>query len=149
MTGGGWWIACCCGLLLVGGLACHQQEQQRTVLARVGTAELNLSDALAQFDSTAHPSDDELYRFASHWINEELLYQEAQRRGFDKSDQFSDMLRDARRHLLVQAFLDREINDDTSGLTDSTLRAYYLHHSAEFVAQDDMIKVNIVSFSTR
>jgi len=137
--------ACLAALCLV--CSCRRQEQ-KTIVARVGKEVLTLEEVQSQTGGEVPPAGEELRRIINHWINEELLYQEAQRRGFDGTEQFTARMQETRRHLLAQVFLDSQFND-TSGIADSVLHAYYAKHSQEFVVRNDMVRLNAARFLTR
>jgi peptidyl-prolyl cis-trans isomerase C len=139
-------IAAAC-LVLLTAMSCRHADT-RTVIARVGQETLTLEEAQSRMGAPGRPSDDELRRFVAHWVNEELLYQEAQRRGFDGSEEFKQLLQDSRRSLLSQSFLDSQMSD-TGAINDTVLQAYYEKHSEEFVVRNDMVKLNARRFMTR
>jgi hypothetical protein len=139
-------IAAVCLVLLTASSCRHPDT--KTVIARVGQETLTLEDAQARMGAPGRPSDDELRRYVAHWVNEELLYQEAQRRGFDGTDDFQRLMQDTRRSLLSQSFLDSQMADSGS-MSDSVLQSYYEKHSDEFVVRSDMVKLNARRFLTR
>jgi peptidyl-prolyl cis-trans isomerase C len=120
------------------------------VIARVGNAELTIADAKAHIDTSQVPFGDQLQRYVVHWVNEELLYQEAQRRGIGNSDELEHQIQDARRQLIADAFVQRQVYlDDTTSVSDSVLRAYYALHTAEFIVSEDLVKLNLAIFNAR
>ena len=92
----------CLTLLLT--VSC-QREQTGTVIARVGNAELTYEEALAHCDTAKMPLDDQLRRYVAHWVNDEMIFQEAKKNGVDKWDDVQRKIRDARRQLTAEAYL--------------------------------------------
>ncbi len=147
MTAGCGTALALCSLIVCTGLSCRQPEQQN-VIARVGKETLTLDQARAGLGASGQPSEDELRRFINHWVSEELLFQEAQRRGLENTQDFDERMQETRRHLLAQAFLDSQFGD-SSQIGDSILRAYYDQHADEFFVHADMMKLNALRFVTR
>ncbi len=133
--------------LLCAAMSCHGPDRS-TIVARVGNRTLSMEDVVARMGISGKPADGDIRRFVTHWVNEELLYQEAQRRGLDESEEFDRTMQDTRRRLLAQAFIDSQAGD-TSGIGDSLLQAYYANHPDEFIVRDDMVKLNAFRFLTR
>src|SRR5438876_472791 len=75
------------------------------VVARVGSAELTRNQAIENIDTTRGSVSGQITAYASEWVNEELLYQEAKRIGLESSPRVIDMLSRTRRQLAGQAYL--------------------------------------------
>jgi hypothetical protein len=84
-------------------LASCAREPSKTVIARVGDAELTLEQALAHIDTTRGAIGFQLREYASTWTTTELLYREAQRAGIEKSPEFQQQFEDVRRQLRHRA----------------------------------------------
>jgi peptidyl-prolyl cis-trans isomerase C len=139
-------LALCTSMLL---LAACQREHSESVIARVGTAELTLEEALAHVDSSRRPVDDQLRLYVARWVNDELLYQEAKRNGAEKWPDLQRNLRDARRQLTADAYLRTLLERDTAGLDAGSLEAYFNAHAAEFIVREPMIRLNLIVLGTR
>jgi len=126
-----------------------QHRKTGTVIARVGSAELTMEEARAYIDTARSSSAAQLRRYVAHWVNEELLSQEAADKGFEKREDIQDQLRTARRQFLAQAFLQQQLSRDSASLAPQDLAAYYKLHSAEFFVREDMVRLNLLTFSTR
>ncbi len=136
------------GVVLLFVASCRQPKP-REFLARVGDAELTVEDALAQVDSSQKPFSHRLKEYVSHWVDDEIIYQEAKRIGIDKTEWLQDEIRQANRQLTIQAFLLNRMEDDTSNIDETRLKSYFNSHSQEFFMRDDEIKLNLVTFVTR
>ncbi len=135
----------CCFAALFG---CRQKEN-RTVIARVGRSELTLEDVKSRLDTTQGLTTDQVQRYLARWVSDELLFQEARRRGLDRSDEIDRQMIDVQRQLAVHNYLDRTLQADSTALTDQAMHAYYDQHAPEFVVQEDMVKLNLAAFSSR
>lgn len=139
------WLAV---LFLILFFSC-QWGKRETVVARVGDAELTLEEAKAALDTTRGVTNEQLLAYISRWVDEELLYQEARRRGIESSDEFTGRLNQTRRQFANQMLLEEEFHRDSSALDEEEIRAYYEQHTEEFFLREDIIKLNRVCFERR
>jgi parvulin-like peptidyl-prolyl isomerase len=133
---------------LIGLGGCKTQPQGQ-VIARVGDAVLTMEEARQAIDTTRGTTDDQIQRYVAIWVNNQLLYQEAQREGIDEEDSFHREMEDTRQRLAIHSLLQKRIYSDTSGLEEGNLRAYFDKHKGEFFAREDMVKLNEIGFLTR
>ncbi len=141
-------VLCTIALLAALSASCRRQSPDR-VIARVGDAELTLEDARAHIDTTRTALEYALSDYVSYWVNTELLYQEAKRRGIESSGEFKRQLEDVRRQLASQTFLDRYVYADTSDLTPEAVRDYFGRHEAEFQVHENTLRLNLVALNNR
>lgn len=140
-------VAVVLGALLMG---CDQGERPTTPVARIDDRVLTLEDIHARFDSVRSPSDAQVYEYIQRWIVNELLYREAVRQGFDRSEELSVQLQDIRRQLTITAMLEQSIyqRDDLSS-TREEVEQYFTQHKEEFTLTQDVALVSYVVFSDR
>ncbi len=127
---------------------CHHQ-QDVSVIARVGDAELTLEEATSHIDTSRGSSVRQLQEYVASWINTELLYQEAQRTGVASSKSVDLQLKDIRRQVVGQVFLEKHIFSSMDSLGDEELRKYYQVHASEFFIPEPMMKLNVIVFRNR
>ena len=132
--------------LLSGGC---KARPEGTVIARVGDSTLTLEQARAELDTTAADFDERLARYASAWVNSELLHQEALRLGIEGDPGFDARLGAVRRQLANQELLDRLIYGDTTSIGDDVLRSYFTSHPDEFTIAENHLKLRLVTFRGR
>ncbi|MBI4548279.1 MAG: peptidyl-prolyl cis-trans isomerase [Ignavibacteriae bacterium] len=130
-------------------LASCRPHKTSDVIARVGDAELSLEEALAHIDTTQGNVNQALQQYVLHWINNELLYQEAKQTGIVNSETFIHQLHDVQRMLAIQALLDRSIYNDTLELSEQSFHDYYQQHTSEFTLREEVMKLNRIVFKTR
>ncbi len=135
--------------LLIVFIGCQQQAKKEHVVARVGDAQLTAEQIRAAIDTTHESYDVQERKYVSAWITTELLFQEAVKRGVDQTNEFQQQLEQVRRDLAVQQLLHLTVYDDTTTLPADTLRSYFEQHAGEFFVQEDMVKLNIIGFTTR
>ncbi len=142
-------LSAVCLCLVLAAAGCQRHAQTGTVIARVGDAVLTLEDARSSIDTSRIPLERQLPRYVASWVNSELLFQEARRMGLDNADAFQRRRDDAVRSLLVGDLLQQQVYSDTTGISEEQLRAYYEQHRAEFIAREDMMKLNMAAFERR
>ncbi len=128
---------------------CSRQAANSPVLARVGDSQLTLDDARQHVDTSRSDVADQLRRFVGAWINAELVFQEARRKGIEKSDIVQQRSNEALRQITINEFLDQVLFREAGTVSDDSLRRYYTNHAPEFVVREDMIQANIAFFGSR
>lgn len=128
--------------------SCRQQKEQ-TVIARVGDVELTREEANEHLDTTRGATDQQLAAFVTAWINSELIHQEAKLKALDQSEELNHRLRDLKRQLVNNEFLERYLYTDSIDISDQSLRQYYDAHHSEFVTREDMVELRIAIFDSR
>jgi peptidyl-prolyl cis-trans isomerase C len=82
------------------------------------------------------------------WVEEELLYQEALRRGIDREPKSSALLEKVRRDILIGSLLERESKAETA-ITEERIARYYDEHRDQFIRHEPEIWVRHVLVETR
>ena len=135
-------LACCVS-------ACNRSAPEEGGIARVGSKRLTLAEARRAIDTTQGPFTQQLPKYISTWVTDELLYQEAQREGMENNESFKEQLEQTRRHLAIQNLLQQYVYEDTAGINEAALRAYFAEHAGEFIVRENMMKLNIIGFTSR
>jgi peptidyl-prolyl cis-trans isomerase C len=135
-------------LIILVALGC-QKQQHGKVVAKVGDAELTLEEIKNQLDASLISNKEQLQKYILNWVNEELLYQEALRRGIDRTNQFQSQMNEMKRQLAIQQLIEQQIYLDSVKVNDSTALNYFTQNQAEFFVKDDIIKINSATFATR
>ena len=130
-------------------LASCRHEQPRTILARVADAELTPDAAKEHIDTLRGSAESQLQLYISSWINKELVYQEAKRKGIENSEEFLNKFRETKQQIANQVFLEEYLAGDTASVNDSTLKEYFGKHGTEFFVHENMMKLNVVLFANR
>lgn len=137
-------------LVLLWFAGCRKTEPSATPVARLDDRTLTLEEIKGQLDSSRGISPAELNEYVRHWITNEMLYDEAVRRGFDHSESVGARLNEVRRQLAVNALLDEEVY--TKGATDirpEEIAQYYGAHNSEFQLTNDVALMSFVLFRDR
>jgi hypothetical protein len=128
---------------------CGRRPPASPVVARVGDEALTLDEAVLHIDTTRGNRSGQLHQYVALWINTELLYQEAKRKGVDNTDGVLQQVADARRQIATEAYLEQYVYNDTASVSEDTLHAYYALHSGEFYIPEDVRRLNIAVMDSR
>lgn len=139
------WPAVLLAALLLAG--CGRSQEPRPVAARVGSAVLT-EDDLAAFDDSAATSPERRRAAIDRWVTNELLYQEALRRGYGEREDLRDRIARAARGLTVDAYLEDELFGEDVVEEDS-VDAYYRVSGGQFVLREDVALVSEAAFDER
>lgn len=120
-----------------------------TPIARAGDAILTLETARADMDTSSVGFDDRLQRYVAGWVNSELLYQEALRRGIGSGEEFEEKIALVRRQLVNQELLELLVYKADMVYPEDTLRAYFEYHRNEFTLAEDHLKLRLMTFMGR
>lgn len=135
-------------VLLLTYVGCQQPQSKREYLARVGDSYLTRQSVEAIGDSALLGSPALLRNYVNRWVDNEILYQEARRRGIENDEQFRQQLGEVRKRLAIEALLTKELYADTLSLSEDTIRTYFAMHSNDFLLQNDVVKINMAAFAT-
>ena len=121
-------------------VACAPQRADDPVVARVGDEVLTIAQLLDQLPSgTSELEGDERRQFVERWIQQELLYQEALDRDLDRNARVQNLIKQARRDLLVAALLDSEFENRDVEITDDGISTYYYNNQEKFERAEDEV----------
>ncbi|MBI3580105.1 MAG: peptidyl-prolyl cis-trans isomerase [Ignavibacteriales bacterium] len=137
-----------CMLVVLAG--CQKRESTQTPVARMDDQTLTLEKVRAEFGSSRSISSAQLHEYISRWVNNEMLYREALRRGMDKKETVVARVEEVRRQLVINALLDEEIyGDKTLESTPQEISEYYNTHQKEFVVPQHVALLSFVLFRDR
>jgi len=123
--------------------------REGTPIARVGDAILTIEAARADMDTTSPGFNDRLGRYMAGWVNAELLYQEALRRGIGGGEEFQAKMARVRRQLVNQELLDLLVYGRDTVFSDDAMRAYFENHPDEFTLAEDHLRLRLMTFRGR
>lgn len=130
--------------------ACQQPQQARTPVARIDNLTLTLEEVESRFDSSQGASRAQVHDYIQRWLTQELLYQEAVRRGLDRTRDLETRLTDIRRQLAINALLEQEVYTLKSQQSfDEQLQNYYDQNKQEFTLSADVALISFVLFQDR
>jgi hypothetical protein len=139
-------LACAALVSLYG---CTQSPTPGTAVARVGSSELTQAD-LARLGDSLGLSSGRTKSLIDAWVESELLYQEAQRRGLAESDEVIKRVEDARKTFAIDALLSRELGDRPGDeVSDDAIAAYLAANAPLFTLRQDVVKASYALFTDR
>lgn len=143
-----------CGWLLLVLLmaipGCSRESGRKPYIARVGTAELTEDDLAASTDSLRQVLR-QPREVVNEWIVNELLSQEAARRGLTTTDGFRRQLETTKKRLAIAALLDQELfaDNDTVLVNEAALTTAFKAAANEYVLREDVVLASYTIFSDR
>ncbi len=132
---------------LIGCSSAHKQNKDEAVVARVGKSVLLASEINQEVPGNLSKSIrlDEKKNFVRRWINTEVLYQEAQKRGYGHLPEIERQLRNVKKSLLANMILEKQFPKKPE-IPDSTIRRYYLKNRDSFVRNKNEVRFGFVLF---
>lgn len=124
------------GLALIAALSltagCKKELPQGQVVARVNKTVLTESDVKDYLpNGAAGISAAQKEEFLRRWVDTELFYQEALKKGLDKDPKVAKQLRDLKREILANQLLQKEVVEKQN-VSEADVRTYFDQHQAEF-----------------
>jgi hypothetical protein len=128
---------------------CSRGGPSDKYIAQVGTARLTSRELAVTSDSLGIARG-KTAALVNEWIVEELLYQEAQRRGLTETDKIRRQLESARKHLAIEALLDEEVYDSSKAtVTEKEVSKYFTEHTSQFTLHEDVARLSYAQFAER
>src|SRR5512143_2242433 len=117
--------------------AAEQTTQQAPVVAKVGTSGITQADCEREMKSLPDYAQ-ELFvgeagkeKFLEEIIKKEILYQEALKKGLDKSPEFNRKLEELKKLTLASALLEKKIMSKNK-VSEQEVKDYYSKHKEDF-----------------
>ncbi len=128
---------------------CTQKQTAENIVARVNNQILTMEMVRENSSGVDELTRDDIRQIANRWITNELLYQEAQQRGYDDAEHIQRKISDAKKQFCISELLENEVYS----LAESTVRldeiALYLQaHTSEFILRENLIKLSVIIFQS-
>ena len=123
--------------------ACKPEATDVEYIARVGDRLLTKDDLGPMFElfPIGLDSSEALEQIAEEWVKNELIAQEAMRRGLRNDDEVQRLLEENERSVLVSTFVSRLFRDETLDPTEEEIEAYYAQNADQLALREDYIRV--------
>lgn len=118
--------------------SCASPEQD--FIVKVGHAVLTQAMLDSALKGDIRTQDGVRKNYIQNWINTESVYQKALKEGFDKDPAFQRQAELLRRELLIQSFLESEL-DKSVTLTPKETEDYYAQNKNSFIYPEDHVRV--------
>ncbi len=138
----------CLALVLMGLLVagCGSDTMDDDYVARVHDEVLTRSDlsSMMQTAGTHADSTEVASQVINQWITNELLYQEAQRRGLNQSDEVQRLLQENERTLLINALVTEFYEEEADGPSEEDIRAYYDRYTEQLRLRQPYVRIQFL-----
>ena len=124
---------------------CKKEPETKKFIARVNDAYLTEED-ISELDSLFGRgfSRNEVIK---KWIEKELLYQEAMKKGIADEDEFNRIINNSRRELASSMLLNLYLENNLKKPSNIELQEFYNVHKSEFQTEDNIYVFNSASFT--
>lgn len=113
--------------------------QKEDYIARVGNTYLTRKALDAQLPPGVELRQENLPAILEKWVNSELIYQEAKRRGFDKREDVKYRLQQFVKEYLVNEFVEREVAKVS--VSPAEILDYFNKHKEEFLYEVKFMRI--------
>ena len=126
--------------------ACKQELGDVEYIARVGDRLLTQEDLGPMFEvfPVGQDSSEALEQIAEEWVKNELIAQEALRRGLRNDDEVQRLLEENERSVLVSTFVSRLFREETLNPTEEEIEAYYAQNADQLALREDYVRVRYI-----
>ncbi len=125
---------------------CSKEPTKKNFVARVNDSYLTKEDLARMIDTD---STNKFYRseVIRNWINRELLYQTALKKGILKEDKFNRLIEESRKELAASMFMKKYYEDEKVSYEPEEVEGYYNQHKDEFKRFYDSYMLNAIIFN--
>lgn len=134
-------------LLFLSVAACGRPEAPPQHVARVGDQHLTHADVDALLRSVPAGLDTAEARrqIIRQWVNQTLLYLEAERRGLRDDPDVQHRLRESERSVLVSALLDTLYREEPAPVSPEAMQTYFQQHQEQLRLREPFVRVRYLA----
>lgn len=133
-------------ILVLLAAGCTRQRESGRLLASVNGSQLYMRDVGAHVDTNSAYA---VRNYVSNWVNEQLLYGEAQKQGLNDSPEFDERVKGFSRQLAITMLLNERVYKVPANLTPEEISNYYDAHRGELLVAGELVCVNLAAFDKR
>jgi len=131
-------------IIAIAFFASCSKTDGKDVVARVDGAVLTRSQIEQQMKKMKMRPDQE-HEFVERWVNNQLLYGEAKRQGFDKTKDLAEELERVKREFMIQKLLEKTFSEKIK-VSEEEISSYYENNIDLFkVAEDEVRALHILT----
>ncbi len=129
--------------------SCKSEPPEVNYIARVGDQLLTSEDLgpLFRVFSNGQDSSEAMEQIAEEWVKNELIAQEAIRRGLRNDPEVLRQLEENERSVLVSTFVSRLFQEETLNPSEEEIEAYYARNADQLALREDYVRVRFLSTS--
>ncbi len=124
---------------------CGKESTKKNFVARVNDTYLS-KEELASLIDTAYAGKFYKNEVVRNWINKELLYQEAQKKGILKDEEFNRLLNYAKLELAAALLVKRQYEEEKVNYEPNDLEDFYNKNKNEFARFYDSYFIDLIEF---
>lgn len=126
-------------------LSCSKEEKNEKNIAKVNDAVLTedmLNSMMNDSKNKAKLKDE----IINQWIEDEVLFQEAEREGITNEKEFQKILERSKKNLAISFLIKKYLDKNEIQIKDEELKKYYDENKNEFVLNDELYYLRIAKF---
>jgi len=127
-------------------VGCGKHSPQQNFVARVNNSYLT-RDELAKMIDTSSASNFYKNEIIRNWINKEVMYQEAEKKGILKESEFNRLIEISKKELAASMLLQKYYEDQNITYEPEELEDFYTRHHDEFRRLYDSYLINRAVFN--
>jgi hypothetical protein len=136
-------------IITIFATGCTQEQTAGNIVARVNNQTLTMEMVRANSNGGDQLTQDDIRQIANRWITNELLYQEAQQRGYDAAEHIQRKISEAKKQLCISELLENEVYSlAESSIRPEEIATYFQIHNSEFILRDNLVKLSVVIFQS-
>lgn len=132
-------------ILMLVNIGCQKKSSDQPVIAKVNKAVLvqqDFNDILPEGAGNITPAQKE--EFVRRWVNTELFFQEATKKGLAKDPKISKQIRDLQKEILANQFIQKEIVEKLK-VADTEARDYFEKHQEEYQGEIKLSQILVAT----
>jgi len=129
---------------------CENPEPPPDYVARVGQSYLTRQDLQEELRDTpaGRDSADARQQVIERWVTNELLYQEALRKGLIDKKEVQRLLEENKRSVLISALISSRFESDSARPSPTETRQYYERHRQQLALREPYVRVRHLATPT-
>ena len=137
---------CILAAIIIAG--CGEEKKEAGYVARVNNSYLT-KDEITRMIDTSSAGQFQKNEVIRNWINREILFQEAEKEGILKQNDFNRLLKNSEKELAGALLLNKKIKDRVIKIESVNLLKYFENNSSDFKVTGDSYLLNIIHFSNQ
>ena len=126
-------------------LSCSKEEKNEKNIAKVNDAVLTedmLNSMMNDSKNKAKLKDE----IINQWIEDEVLFQEAEKEGITNEKEFQKILERSKKNLAISFLIKKYLDKNEIQIKDEELKKYYDENKNEFILNDEFYYLRIAKF---
>ncbi|MDA0986152.1 MAG: peptidylprolyl isomerase [Bacteroidetes bacterium] len=129
---------------------CSQNSPDERVVVEVDGQKLTIKMIRESVDSGMVLTSNFIMEYASQWATEQVLYKEANQKGFDKTEKVEKALEETMRGLAIQELLNSSVYSiTTKTISDSVILKNYTSSDLKNYLKNDIVLISYLVFDSK